>query len=218
MRDSYTFEKDLTTKNARWRIELELDPEELQAIGHVNAQWAFLEFHILEYTKLVCEHVLKQPLPKEAESDSLRKRKRTWETVIRTAFKDDDETLGRLLKLVEQVGSLQGDRQKLIHGLIQWDSKDKETLNIYSRDNPRAIPWRVDAKKIEELAIKIATLNSDFLNAHNGNPDFPNLIDRGPSSQGRRGTLSPAEIPPEFAMSQETLQAILKRRKQSSGD
>lgn len=199
MRDGYTFVKELGVKNARFYIELELDPAELQAIGHVSAQWAFLEFHILEYTKLVCDAVLNQPLPKEAESDSLRKRKRTWETVVNEAYKNEPKLLAQITAIIDRVGSLQGERQRLIHGLIQWDDKDREKLNVYTRANPNNVPWKVDAAQIQALARKIATLNADFFNCHNENPDYPDLSQPRQPLSRRPGIPIPAEIGPEFS-------------------
>lgn len=216
MRDTVVFMKDLTEKNGKFYIDLELDPEELQAIGHIAAQWAFLEYHIFEYTKAVCE-VASIDLPKEAESDSLRKRMQTWGIVVRAYFPAGSDELAAILKIIGRATSLSGRRHKLVHGYIKWNIKDKESLDVYSRKNPRGIPWNINAAKIEAFAREISTLNADFLNVHNEYPQIPNY-GHGTASPSRRGIPVPAEIPPEFATPLESIPGARKPPKQSSGD
>ena len=217
MRGDVRFLKDLKGPDQQWYVELELEPLELEAIGHVSAQWAFFEYHIFEHSKILAERV-GQPLPKEAESDSARQRMRAWKTLAETCLNDLPEDRTRVLDLIERASSLQGERHKLIHGLIQWSDADREKLEVFTRANPRGTPWRVDAKRIQRFARKIAVLNADLLNVHNEIPGFPDFASPSTSLPRRPGTPIRVEIPPD-PENEAKLRSFLekhKRRKQSS--
>src|SRR6185312_8610607 len=129
MRDFFLSTKPLKP-NGPWRVDLQLRPKELQAIGHVAAQWALLEHLILEYSKFLAGEVLKTKLPENAENDSLRQRKRAWEALARRAFSSDAQELVEVLRIVQKVGSLAIERHKIVHGLFEWDDKNRNKLRL----------------------------------------------------------------------------------------
>ena len=169
MRDHVLFMKDINS-NSGWFVDLELDDDELRALGMVAAQWAFLEHTIRDHAKHMAT-LIGCDLPREITSDSLRKQKQSWEALSRQALADLPEHLSAVLALVERVGNLEGDRNTLIHGVIEWDEKNPNSLNFHSKKNPRGGPRRFDVKRIEDFAKKVATLNYDFLAVH-GPPEF----------------------------------------------
>lgn len=164
MRDHYAIRKDLHGDSS-WYLELELEPEELAAIGHVTAQWAALEHLIWQHTQFLTKFIVSR-LPKEANSESFRKRKRAWESLAREVFQDPSDDLSAILSIIERVGSLSNERHKLVHGLVRWSDTDKGRLNIHTNRNPAGIPWNVDVARIEETARKIAVLYYDLMAVH----------------------------------------------------
>jgi hypothetical protein len=78
-------------------IDLQLRPAELQAIGHVTAQWALLEFLVRRETRGLARH-LGIDTPEDAEAISFRRRRKLWERLARKAFALFDEELRRSLE------------------------------------------------------------------------------------------------------------------------
>src|SRR5580658_5954672 len=71
-------------------IDLQLRPKELQAIGHVATQWAFLELMILRETRSLALY-LDIPIPDDAAAISFRRKARVWEDLSLKALAAFDE-------------------------------------------------------------------------------------------------------------------------------
>jgi hypothetical protein len=165
MRDRVSQYKSLDSD--QWRVNLELRDEELRAIGHVSAQWAFLESMLRRLTREVAK-ALREPLPQNIDSDSFRLRNAALRDLVSKMPADSDRD--KLQTLLDRVGSLQGERHRLIHGLVEWDEADRDKLNVRTHKNPHGAPWSVTAKDIEAVADKISALNCAIWNWPNESP------------------------------------------------
>jgi len=159
--------------DGQWRVNLELRDEEFIALGRVAAHWGFLENLLRELAKHMA-NALGESLSADADSDSFRKRHRDLKALVSRAMANDPDR-DRLLDLLERVGSIQGERHRLIHGLIEWDEENKDALNIHTHKNPGGRPWPVTVETINGVADKIATLSAFIYNFPSDNP-WPNIV------------------------------------------
>jgi hypothetical protein len=157
MRDTYTFEKKLRGPDQEWHLSLELTDEEYAALGRVSAQWAFLE-HLIHW---ISERMLNAlgETHRAMNSDSFRQRNRLFRELSDRLFSGDPNR-DRLMGLIDEAGSLQGERQRLIHGLLDWDHANPEALLVSTRKNANGRPWRIAVADINRVADKIAVLNA----------------------------------------------------------
>jgi hypothetical protein len=146
-------------------VDLQLRPSELQAIGHVIAQWAFLEFLILRDTRGLAKY-LKIPLPDDAEAVSFQKRRKVWKQLATKALHDLPEELTRTLALIPEIDAAAGERHRLTHDIIEADPQNPNRLKAYPRSTPRKFGWPLDAGRIEKTARRIARINYGLLSIH----------------------------------------------------
>lgn len=149
-------------------IDLQLRPVELQAIGRVTTNWAFLEFLILQETKNLAKH-LKIPLPEEAKHISFEHRLDAWERLSERALAAElDEERQRALACIAGVKAVQDERHQLTHRIIEYNPTDRNKLAAYKRGDflDRKFAWRFDAARIEKTARTIARLSYDILSIH----------------------------------------------------
>ena len=166
MTDTYVFQKELKP-NSPWYIDLELRPGELQAIGHVAAQWAVTEYLMREHTLFLSELAHSEP-PPNIDNISFVRRQRVWKEMGLLALRELPNDLKDVLSVIERVSSMSHERHQIIHGIIRWDTSNKYRLKIHSGKDRQTIPWAIDRKRVEGIARKIAILNFDILALHNG--------------------------------------------------
>jgi len=147
-------------------IDLQLRPAELQAIGQVTTQWAFLEFLILRETRSLAKHLGMDLPPDDLEAVSFRKRRKLWERLARKALAPFHEELARSLDCIERVRNLANERHRLTHDIIEYDAQDQNRLKAYPRANLGKFGWPLNAARIEKTASDIARLSHDILWIH----------------------------------------------------
>ena len=119
-------------------IDLQLRSSELQAIGHVIAQWAFLEFLILRETHGLARY-LKLSVPEDAEAVSFKKRQRAWKELAAKALHDLPEELTRTHNLIRQVDGAASERHRLTHDIIEARLPKPEPVEGISALKPAQI-------------------------------------------------------------------------------
>lgn len=194
VRDTFLIKKSLSPPGPAY-VDLELTEPELKALGHVTAQWATLEHLIKEYMML-CAKNTRCLVPND--NNSFQMRRRDWERLARSALKDNPGLLAEILAFIKKVGSMEHERHKLIHGLIQWDGSNRRRLKVYSRKNARGRPWTVDAKRIHAFSMKVAALNAEFLNVHGGMQIVPRRLRY---ERGKPVVANPVQVNPDFVPS-----------------
>jgi hypothetical protein len=151
-----------------FKIMLELEPDELKAIGYVTAQWAFLDFHFGRLVRLICEIELKKTPPQSLTSDSFKKRRLIWREIIDEAD-PNDKNGDSLRALIKEISTIEHHRHKVVHSYFDFDPKSPETLKGFSHKNPFGAPAKTNKTKIEKIADKIAKLNARIITW----PDVP---------------------------------------------
>jgi hypothetical protein len=158
-------------------IDLQLRPKELQAIGHVATQWAFLEFMILRETRGLAQY-LDLPLPEHAEIVSFKRKVRAWEDLSVKALATFDEERQRTLNCIERAKSLANERHRLMHDIIEYDAEDQNRLKAFPPATLGKFGWPLDAARIERTARDIARLTHDIVSIHSDPETAPDASRR----------------------------------------
>ncbi len=145
-------------------LRLTIGDEEFKAIGHVAAQWAYLETQI-DY---VIDVLINQPDTKcdgFKLEQSFKRRMEALREAARSVLKKRPGELAELLDIAEKVSSLRSLRDDIIHG--HWKLHRKmgtgplETgLRVFNRRKKLKVregPFSAD--KAEDVAAKISTEN-----------------------------------------------------------
>ena len=151
----------LTQTDAKKRryVDLEMLPEEFAAVGHVTAQWAYLEHLMRGHIVGLVKH-FGGKADKAAESDSFRKRHRYWRELVEATAALNAEYGARALDVVERVGDIMGERHLFVHGRVVW--KPQKDLPLEFK-GAKGRARRVNAERIERTAHKLAIINYDLM-------------------------------------------------------
>jgi hypothetical protein len=165
-------------------IDLQLRPKELQAIGHVATQWAFLELMILRETRSLALY-LDIPIPDDAAAISFRRKARVWEDLSLKALAAFDEERRRALDCIVRAKGLANERHRLMHDIIEYDTEDQNRLKAFPPATLGKFGWPIDAERIERTAHDIARLTHDVLSIHSDPQPAPDASQRIRDSQDR---------------------------------
>ena len=157
----------LTRGNASGQpyIDLQLRPAELQAIGRVTTNWAFLEFLILRETRGLATF-LEINVPEDAFAVSFRRRRNLWEELTRRASESLPDAAPQMLDCIERAKNLAKDRHRVTHDIFEYDPADENRLKLYPREAMGRFGWPLDAARINKLAMDIGRLNHDLLSLY----------------------------------------------------
>jgi hypothetical protein len=144
-------------------LRLRIGDAEFRAIGHVAAQWAFLENQI----DLCLKVLLAQPAAISVAQrlpTSFDRRLRLLLECASTVFRTDAIRAERLLRIVDNAASLKGRRDEIIHG--QWRLRRTQCGRLTTGiDHIRAQPMlnvrrtTITADQVEAIAAKISTVH-----------------------------------------------------------
>jgi mRNA-degrading endonuclease YafQ of YafQ-DinJ toxin-antitoxin module len=142
-------------------MRLMIGDKELRAIGHVAAQWAYLETQI-DYVIAV---LVAQPSTKELElriSQSFQKRMELLRKAAKIVLVKHQEPLSELLNIATDASSLRGFRDDIIHG--HWKLHRERGvgplttgIEVFSRGRIKEMAF--SATKAEGVAAKISSVN-----------------------------------------------------------
>lgn len=175
--------RTLPDKDGNRRIDLQLLPEELRAIGHVITQWAFLEFLIRRET-LGLVRYLRIPAPDDVDAVSFRKRRELWKELSEKALVGFPEALSRAREAIKRTTELAPERHRLTHDIIEYVPEDRARLKAFPRSSLGKVGWPLDAAKIERIAQDIGRLNFQVLSIHNAPVILPDASPRIPEKRG----------------------------------
>ncbi len=147
--------EDLRT--GRVILSPDLDEKELYAIGLVTAQWALLEDIILGHSRAICNSA-RVPPPEDCTHLSFRRRRKAWRLLIKEYITEPEQT--RILKIAEDVATLEKDRHKITHGVWDWDYEDPDSVTASSAREPHVFQKKFDAQTLHELADKIGAASA----------------------------------------------------------
>lgn len=148
-------------------LELMISDKELRAIGHVAAQWAYLE------TQLdgVANILIHQPTAKAAGMKLDQAFKRRMETLRKAAklvLDKEPSQLEDLLLIANDASSLRNLRDDIIHGHWKLHRKPRKGLTTGIRVYSQRPVFKVrnlafSAEKAEGIAVKISKTNSRLI-------------------------------------------------------
>ena len=166
MRDYFLIGKDITKSNQPYLVDLELTDDELQAIGHVVAQWSLLDHTLKEYAEFLSE-LGKTPVPEDVYSYNNQKRKRALRALVDSVL-SGHRNQPEASRIVSKASDMLGDRHDVIHGIFRWHKSDKHKLEIHSRKRPSAkLRTRVvDKDWLRRFAKKISALTVELMWVH----------------------------------------------------
>ena len=116
------------------QIGTELDEREIYAIGYVTIGWAYLEHCLLAMTLQIAE-AAKIEAPADARSLSFKKRLEAARTLIKQSVSAEKKRT-QLLDILRRIGNLERSRNRITHGLWEWDIKAPERLRSSSYRPP----------------------------------------------------------------------------------
>lgn len=151
----------MTTKPA---LKLMVGDKELRAIGHVVAQWAYLETQI-DYVILV---LIDQPSTKALglkPHQSFKRRMEVLRKSARIVLKQHSTELSELLAIATDASSLRGFRDDIVHGHWKLHRKNgtgtlTTGIQVFNQGptlKVKEIPFT--AVKAENIAAKISQVN-----------------------------------------------------------
>lgn len=145
-------------------LRLMIGDEEFKAIGHVAAQWAYLETQI----DFVIDVLINQPSTKDSGLElqqSFMRRMEVFRKAANIVLERHPDQLAELLDIAQKISSLRGLRDDIIHG--HWKLHRKKgigPLETGLRISNRGKTLKVregpfSAEKTEDVAAKISTEN-----------------------------------------------------------
>ena len=151
-------------KTPRRRRDLPFDvvptDRQLWAIGLVVTQWSSLELMI----QILGHALTEKDSPERTEFDSsLRFKRRLRQLRILVETRIMEPWNSEILHVLTEIGSIQNERDKIVHHSFGQSENQLETPNRVTLDDYRPgrvnYGWKLDYNTIRNVAIKIADLN-----------------------------------------------------------
>lgn len=146
-------------KDGKPMIWTELVEIELYAIGAVTVQWAYLE-HALLNDSLRMADKAKIPVPENATSLSFKKRLRVWCDLVKRTKRGKNRE--RLLNLGMRIGGTERSRNRITHGLWDWEMGAADKLKASSFRKPFDFMEPFDSAKLLKIAERIGEFNFEL--------------------------------------------------------
>jgi hypothetical protein len=144
--------------NGKHRIDTALTLHELAVIGYVTVLWADLEHRLLLRMVELSEQSGHDELPEDAWSLSFKSRLRAYRSLVKSTVKDKKKR-AQLLGLAMSIGSIERSRNRITHGLWDWDFADPTRLRSSSFRVPFDFDEPFDFRKLLKLAERIGELS-----------------------------------------------------------
>jgi len=143
-------------------IQLLVTDEGYRAIGHVAAQWAYLETELDSLLSLFLEHDDVKQLGL-ANAQSFKSRMSNLKEASELLLKDQEQPLKEIKGIITDASSLRGFRDDIVHG--QWKLRRKgENLSpgiraIKSFPTYKTREMKFTYEKAEDVAVKISRVS-----------------------------------------------------------
>lgn len=147
----------LSFNDDRHRLTSDLVEGEIFAVGQFTVAWAILEHLILLHTADLCARA-NIPLPDDAKSLSFKRRRRAFLTVIKKCVRRRKER-DHFEAIANKAGSIEQSRNRITHGLWEWDGEDPQRVVASSFKQPFAFEEPFNFDKLIKLAEQVEELN-----------------------------------------------------------
>jgi hypothetical protein len=143
----------------RFYLDVELEHNELAALGRLTAQWSHLEHLIYINSQALAELNGIDP-PSEVTSKSFSNRLAAFRQLILSGFEGAQKT--KYEKLLSKIANIEQDRHKLIHGTWDWLPTDPSRI-IAKCDRPNVeFEKPFDFETIYELGTRIGEISFEL--------------------------------------------------------
>lgn len=147
----------LSLLTKRHRLDTELERDELAAIGYVAVLWAHLEHVPLTKTIQLADD-FGVPIPADATALSVKKRLRAYRELIKSTMSDGVDRRN-LLDLVTRIGATERSRNRVVHGVWDWERPEPALLRASSAKAPHDFEEHFDFHKLIKIAHRIGELS-----------------------------------------------------------
>ena len=149
---------------AKPALKLMVGDKELRAIGHVAAQWAYLESQI-DIVIFVLINQSSTQVPENNTPQSFKKRMEMLRKTARVVLDQHSAELTELLDIATDASSLRGFRDDIVHG--HWKLKRNKCAEVLTTEIQVFNKWPTlkvnnipfNAEKAEDIAAKISEVN-----------------------------------------------------------
>jgi hypothetical protein len=142
------------------KILPELTEPEIYAIGYVAANWAVSE-HLIYFISTELADMAQIPLPQDVSATAFKKRIRAFRALVRATLVDG-ESKNKLLKLANRLSGAARSRNRINHGLWDWEPDKPEQLISSSHHPHFKFEEPFDMNKLMKLGDRIAEINFDL--------------------------------------------------------
>ncbi len=148
-------------------IKLFITDEGYRAIGHVAAQWAYLETEIDGLLSLLLEHEEVKILELK-NSQSFKHRISNLKKALGVLLNNQMQPLDEITKILTDASSLRGFRDDIIHGQWKLHRKGRNLspgiMAIKSFPSYKVKEMKFTYEKVEDIAVKISRLTVRVMN------------------------------------------------------
>lgn len=145
----------------RHQLLSDLTEPEIYAIGYVTVNWAILEHLMLGETMALADRA-KIPPPEDTTALSFKKRVRAWRSLIRKTV-TPETTQKKMLNLVDRVSRIAVSRNRITHGLWDWELGKPEKLGSSSFRPMLEFEESFDLAKLIKIGDRISEINFQIL-------------------------------------------------------
>lgn len=158
--------KPLTANAGFMKYDFDLGEREFAAIGHGTVHWAFLEEAMFKRTVLFARRA-KVKVPADAHDLSFAKRLRALRLIINSTVKNS-KRLQWWHDVLDEIGTQNGTRQKIVHGLWSYNARHPDRL--FSNPRPSIGRWMTsfDVEKLFGFGLRVGELSYALLNPSRG--------------------------------------------------
>ena len=140
-------------------IDVELELNELAALGRLTAQWSHLEHLIYEISVILAKNSTIE-LPSGVSSKSFSNRISAFRQLILRHY--DEPEKSKFEKILSRIANIEQDRHKLIHGTWDWHPADPTRI-VARCDRPNVeFEKSFDFERIFELGTRIGEINFEL--------------------------------------------------------
>lgn len=146
----------------RPQVVPELTERELAAIGLVTVQWGHLEHLILATTNEIAEALNDEQALKEASHFSMDRRLALLKRLLKSPQLADAAAVARLTSVLQRIHRLNVDRQKVTHGVWDWEYQNPYRVIATSKKPKHEFSEPFDFEKLIRIAERIGEINFEL--------------------------------------------------------
>lgn len=144
-------------------VRLLIDDETMRAIGHVAAQWSFLEIEFDTLLGTLLRHPAAKAIAPKEIPQSFDRRAKLFRECVHILLSDQPDLLKQIMDIVNDATSARGHRDKVVHG--QWHLGRKKgklgtaVTTVRRRPEFKMQLQNMSADQVENVAAEISNIS-----------------------------------------------------------